>query len=108
MHGSIELVSTPAVGSTATFSLPLKVSSWSGDIPIAHASSETQLLAQSLSRGSTHRDILNQQISEIVTSGHIPQFTKHPQTNQIETESGVGSLTTHQRNKINVLLVEDK
>jgi len=109
MHGSIELTSTPAVGSTAIFTLPLKVFSWLGEAPIARPSSETQHLARSLPRGSAHRDILNQQISEIATSNCAHS---HPIQNEKkrarEAEGGLNALTPDQRSRINILLVEDK
>jgi hypothetical protein len=109
MHGSIELTSTPAVGSTATFTLPLKVFSWLGEVPIARPSSETQLLARSLPRGSTHRDILNQQISEIVTSNRAHSHPIQDEKKKAgEAGGGLNALNPDQRSRINILLVEDK
>lgn len=108
MHGSIILTSTPSAGTTATFTLPLKVNAWSGDAPLAKSSLERQHLAQSLPRGSTHRDILNQQISDIVTSGHNPPHPDSLEKQPIEPEGGVSALTTDQRSLVHVLLVEDK
>src|SRR3979409_1162172 len=97
MHGSIELTSTPAVGSTATFTLLLKVSSWSRDIPIARSSSEMQCQAPSPPRTPVHRDMLNQQISEIVTSGRTPQHSYHLDKSPEERGSDANSLTPEQR-----------
>ena len=108
MHGSIELTSTPAVGTTATFTLPLKVSSWCGDIPITRSTSESQLLAQSLRRNSTHRDILNQEISNIVTSGPDPPRSEHRKKSHTEKSGDVSTLTRDERSRIHVLVVEDK
>jgi hypothetical protein len=108
MHGSIELTSTPAVGSIATFTLPLKVSSWSGDIPITRSASDSQLLAQSLRRNSTHREILNQEISNIVSSGPDLPRSEHRRRSHTEKEGDLSTLTRDERSHIHVLVVEDK
>lgn len=108
MNGTISLTSTPAVGSTATFTLPLKVASWSGSLPIARSSVDTQMLARSFPRVSTHRDILKQQMSEMATSDRNQPHAEQLHEQPVESDGGANTLTPEQRSNIHVLLVEDK
>lgn len=108
MRGSINLVSTPGVGSTATFTLPLKVSAWSGNIPIARTASQSQILAQSLRRSSTHRDILDQEISNLVSSSRHSELGEHRGDSEVEEDEATNALTREQRKHVHVLVVEDK
>lgn len=108
MNGSIGLTSTPRVGSTATFTLPLKISRWTGDVPIARSASEAQIQAQSFRRGSIHRDILNQEISNIVTAGpEVPLLEQHTKSLSGQKRDA-GDLTMEERKRVHVLVVEDK
>lgn len=108
MRGSITLTSTPTVGSTATLTLPLKVSSWAGNPQIARSLSEAQRLARSHPRSSTQRDTLNQEISNLVTPECNSPRPDHLQGLPIEPEGSSNALTPDQRSRIHVLLVEDK
>jgi hypothetical protein len=108
MNGTIDLVSNPGAGSTATFTLPLKVSAWSGNIPIARTASESQILTQSLRRSSTHRDILNQEISDLVSSSSRSQHGERRSDSEADEDKGTSADTTEKRKHTHVLVVEDK
>jgi hypothetical protein len=124
MHGSINLESTPGIGSKAIFSIPLKISSWCINPAFKassppnpgfriHIPSKSKKWSGPLAHRSVNQDLLNQQISSsVVTTGYTP--TPLPPLKRVSTGSSIDAvtmapqLTPEQRAKCHVLVVEDK
>jgi hypothetical protein len=126
MHGSITLESTYHKGSTATFTIPLKVSSWARKSSLISAStlnpgsryysktSRPSIWAAPLAPRAVNQDLLKQQISNSMTNYSQTTTEKmslesHNNTDAISMTPLVSeNLTLEQRNRIHVLVVEDK
>lgn len=128
MKGSITLDSTPNIGSKATFTIPLRVSSWCRNPNlVALASSPPNpgfrlstkpIRIPSWEKPFAHRsmnqDLLNQQISNSMTNyppmQHSPptfeRAMRHGSINEISNLPIM--LSAEERSKVHVLVVEDK
>jgi len=128
MKGSITLDSTPNVGSKASFTIPLRVSSWccgpnfgaitsSPPNPGFRLSSrpiKIPMFKEPFAHRTMNKDLLNQQISNSMTNyppmqHSPPQFERslrHGSINEISNLPLV--LSAEERSKIHVLVVEDK
>ncbi|KAI9049423.1 hypothetical protein LZ554_006457 [Drepanopeziza brunnea f. sp. 'monogermtubi'] len=122
MKGSIELESTPGVGSKAKFTIPLQVSSWRGDPqldtssppsnpePRSVPSMRSPSWADPLSHRSINQDLLNQQISSSVTSCYQPPtMSSSPRQASADITRNIkfAHLNPEQRSRFHVLVVED-
>jgi len=122
MHGSIALESNPTVGSKATFTVPLRVSSRRHDPRVDSTASSPNLGfryappnkvptgAPLLAHLSINQDLLNQQISSSVTHSYSPPIPSPSRHGSIDTSYNFPrtQLTPEQRSRIHVLVVEDK
>ena len=125
MHGSISLQSVPKKGSTATFTVPLKVSNWSRRSSVISPSppnpgftyhpktSRTPAWASPpINQGAINQALLNQEISNSVITTYTPGGREpHENNAAVVATTGIGSpesLSQDQRMKIHVLVVEDK
>jgi hypothetical protein len=129
MHGSIDLESTPGVGSKATFKVPFEVSSWHQSPYVPSSSPPNPGFRYHIQpdksapwtlppeQRATSHDLLNQQISSSVTEytppppsrsrhGSVASLSRHASIETITDKSP--NLTPEQRSKIHVLVVEDK
>jgi len=126
MKGSITLESTPNIGSKATFTVPLKVSSWrrnpqldvSASSPphpgfrLSTRTSKTSTWSQSLAHRPISQDLLNQEISNSVTNYPPvppPQLERSLRHGSINAISNLPlTISLEERSKTHVLVVEDK
>lgn len=129
MKGSITLDSTPNIGSKATFTIPLRVSSWCPDPNLAALASSPPNPGFRLStkpiripswekpfaHRSKNQDLLNQQISNSMTNyppihNSPPQFERsmmrQGSLNEISNLNAM--LSVEERSNVHVLVVEDK
>jgi len=120
MDGSIELESKPNLGSKATFTLPFKVSAWHQDTPAERDSPSPNLgfrlapltkvpsWTTPLVHRSINQDLLNQQISSSVTASYHPQSVQLTRQGSVDSSlQPLSQLSTEQRSRIHVLVVED-
>ena len=121
MDGSIELESKPNLGSKATFTLPFKVSAGHQDTPAERDSPSPNLgfrlapltkvpsWTTPLVHRSINQDLLNQQISSSVTASYHPQSVQLTRQGSVDSSlQPLSQLSTEQRSRIHVLVVEDK
>ncbi|KAG4435186.1 hypothetical protein IFR05_009325 [Cadophora sp. M221] len=120
MDGSIELESRPSVGSKATFTIPFKISAWHQD-PRLDTSAQSPNLGFRLApltkvpswttpliHRSINQDLLNQQISSSVTASyHLPSVPMSRHGSIDSAFLAIPQLSTEQRSRVHVLVVED-
>lgn len=122
MSGTIDLDSEQGVGSTATFTIPLKISSYCRlprnpttpaklDFSFTNDNSHSQSLPStplalrtSRHQGQVEQQLINQQISTSDTNHVLPPYLRNGEKKK---ESG-SKLTLKERGEIIVLVVEDK
>lgn len=121
MDGSIDLESQPNVGSKARFTIPFKISAWHQD-PRLDTSAQSPNLGFRLApltkvpswttpliHRSINQDLLNQQISSSATANYHPpsvSLSRHRSTDSAFLS--IPQLSTEQRSRVHVLVVEDK